>query len=179
LGVGCKYRIGTPERHLRYRTIDVFCSDDGLHARHLQRYRGVDVSNAAMGNGGSHHRAMPLPVEIQVVDELTPAAHKAQIFDSLNWASDEGVGAFHSSATALFGNPRPLMAKLRIIGAAHGCDCLLGPKPKLIPKYALHCRRECQADARARCPWHGWTGAFPWCPGRQSCLFGPCACPQR
>jgi hypothetical protein len=65
-----------------------------MHARHRERRTSVDFANAAVCRA-SKDRGMQHAWTHDVIDVFSPAAKKAQVFQPLNWASNQGVANTH------------------------------------------------------------------------------------
>jgi hypothetical protein len=84
-----------PHRHLRDRAAEVGCRDDAVHAQHCQRARGIDRSNAAMGDCAAQDRGMQQAGAGEIIHIFAAAAQETQILQPFDRAADERVDGPH------------------------------------------------------------------------------------
>jgi len=74
---------------------DVFRRDDGAHPGYCKRGAGVDGGHKTVRNGAAQDGRMQHVLALQIADELTAAAQKAEILDPLDRAADIPVRPDH------------------------------------------------------------------------------------
>ena len=84
-----------PQRNRRNGGAKIGRRQHGMHAWQRQRRASVDLANAAVRHRTSKDRRMQQARAHHVVDIFSPAAKKAQVFEPLNWASNQGVANTH------------------------------------------------------------------------------------
>ncbi len=80
-----------PQRNFRH-VADIRRRDDSAHAGARARGLGIDGADAAVRNRAAQDDGVQDAVEREVVDILSAAGEKAEVFETLDRAADESVG---------------------------------------------------------------------------------------